>query len=52
MKRNDLAGLDGQGDPDPWFVRLLVHETPHLGGFGFQLLNEHICWTGWDPECQ
>jgi hypothetical protein len=45
MKRNDLVGLGGHGDPELWLVRFLVQETPHLASFGFQLLNEHVCWT-------
>ncbi len=45
MKRNDLAGGRIHGDPDPLFVRFLLHEAPHLIGFRFQARHHHRCRT-------
>ena len=45
MKRNDLAGGRIHGDPDPLFVRFLLHEAPHLIGFCFQSGQQHRCGT-------
>jgi hypothetical protein len=39
---NDLARLGIQSHPDPWLVPLLPDEAPHLIGFGFQPLDDHI----------
>jgi hypothetical protein len=46
VKRNNLAGLGVDGNPDPWLMSLLLHEAPHLIGFGFQPSKHHIGWTG------
>ena len=36
MKRNDLPGGRIHRNPNPLFVRLLLHEAPHLVGFRLQ----------------
>src|SRR5688572_4274769 len=46
VKRDDLAGVDVHGDPNPLLVGLLLHKAPHLIGFGFQLPDDHTWWTG------
>jgi hypothetical protein len=46
VKRNDLARLRVHSDPEPLLVRPLPDEAPHLVGFGFQLPNHHVGWTG------
>ena len=45
MEGNDLPCLCVHGEPDPLFVRLALHEAPHLVGFGFHLVNDHLSWT-------
>src|SRR5262245_55729554 len=46
VKRHDLARLRVHGDPEPWRVRPLPDEAPHLVSFGFQLPNHHVGWPG------
>jgi hypothetical protein len=47
MKRNDLAGDRIHSDPDPLFVRFLLHKAPHFIGFRFQAGQQHRCRPGW-----
>jgi hypothetical protein len=52
MKRNDLTGGGIHRNPDPWLVRLLLHEAPHLIGFRLQAGQEHRCWLGWELDME
>jgi hypothetical protein len=39
---NDLARLGVHGEPNPVFVRLLLHEAAHLIGFHLQALDHDV----------
>jgi hypothetical protein len=45
VKRDDLARLGIQSQPQPWRVRLLSYTTPQRVSFGFQPPHDHIAWT-------
>jgi hypothetical protein len=45
VERNNLARVGIHRNPDPWLVRLLPDEAPHLIGLGFQSSDDHVYWT-------
>ncbi len=49
-KRHDLTGAGVHRDPHPWLVGFLLHEAPHLIGFGFQPKKHHVGWTPREPN--
>jgi hypothetical protein len=52
VKRHDLASGRIHRQPEPLLVHLLLHNTPHLIGFGVQSLNDDISRTGWELDVQ
>jgi len=42
VKSNDLARLRAHAEPNPLFVRLLLHEAAHFIGFHLQALDHDV----------
>jgi hypothetical protein len=52
MKRNGWAGGRVHHNPHLWLIGFLLHETPHLIGFGLKPLHDHVDWTRWDSDME